>query len=66
MKVKRGDFVKTDPKSFSYKVWRGVVLQVMPDGVWAKVYCTEPDDPSSGTRIQWIPLPELEVVNEDR
>ena len=59
--MKRGDLVRTNPESWSYKVWTGVVLQVMSDGLWALVRSTEPDE-ETGRWEQWIPVAELKVV----
>ena len=76
--MKRGDLVRTDPESWSYKVWTGVVLKISNESLfditdpaskaWALVRCTEPDAVSDlnwsddGKWEQWIPIADLEVV----
>jgi len=69
--MKRGDLVRTNPESWSYKVWTGVVLKISNESLfditdpaskaWALVRCTEPDS-TKGKWKQWIPIAELEVV----
>jgi len=69
--MKRGDLVRTNPESWSYKVWTGVVLKISNESLfditdpaskaWALVRCTEPDAVDSKWE-QWIPIAELEVI----
>ena len=57
----KGDLIRTDVKKYSYKVWTGVVLQVMSDGEWVYVHTTEPDN-TTGTRKHWFPTDVCEVA----
>ena len=59
---KKGDLIRTDVKKWSYKVWTGVVLQVMSDGEWLYVRMTEPDGPNGGSYKEWVPTHVCKVV----
>jgi hypothetical protein len=68
--MKRGDLVRTNPESWSYKVWTGVVLKISNGSrfditdpaskTWVLVHCTEGG--LNGKHKQWIPVAVLEVV----